>query len=120
MAEVPAQTQPRTLIFWGQRDIFFTPEGGEAYLRDLPKAEIHRLDRDTSPSKIHSTRSPRTSVASTTTRSPRESPHAGRHRSDAHDREVAAGVVRNGTRRVGSRTPRGDGTCTWRSSGDTQ
>ena len=36
--------QPKTLIFWGQRDIFFTPEGGEAYLRDLPKAELHRLD----------------------------------------------------------------------------
>jgi len=36
--------QPKTLIFWGQRDIFFTPEGGEAYLRDLPQAEIHRLD----------------------------------------------------------------------------
>jgi pimeloyl-ACP methyl ester carboxylesterase len=36
--------QPDTLIFWGQRDIFFTPEGGEAYLRDLPHAELHRLD----------------------------------------------------------------------------
>jgi pimeloyl-ACP methyl ester carboxylesterase len=36
--------QPRTLIFWGQHDIFFTPEGGEAYLRDLPQAELHRLD----------------------------------------------------------------------------
>ena len=36
--------QPKTLIFWGQRDIFFTPEGGDAYLRDLPKAEMHRLD----------------------------------------------------------------------------
>jgi pimeloyl-ACP methyl ester carboxylesterase len=36
--------QPRTLIFWGQNDIFFTPEGGEAYLADLPDAEIHRLD----------------------------------------------------------------------------
>ena len=36
--------QPKTLIFWGQRDIFFTPEGGEAYLRDLPQAEFHRLD----------------------------------------------------------------------------
>jgi pimeloyl-ACP methyl ester carboxylesterase len=36
--------QPDTLIFWGQRDIFFTPEGGEAYLRDLPKAELHRLE----------------------------------------------------------------------------
>jgi pimeloyl-ACP methyl ester carboxylesterase len=36
--------QPEALIFWGQRDIFFTPEGGEAYLRDLPNAELHRLD----------------------------------------------------------------------------
>lgn len=34
---------PKTLIFWGEDDIFFTPAGGEAYLRDLPKAEIHRL-----------------------------------------------------------------------------
>jgi pimeloyl-ACP methyl ester carboxylesterase len=36
--------QPPTLIFWGQGDIFFTPEGGEAYLRDLPEAELVRLD----------------------------------------------------------------------------
>ena len=36
--------QPKTLIFWGQDDIFFTREGGEAYLRDLPQAEMHRLD----------------------------------------------------------------------------
>jgi pimeloyl-ACP methyl ester carboxylesterase len=36
--------QPKTLIFWGQKDIFFTPEGGEAYLKDIPDAEIHRLD----------------------------------------------------------------------------
>jgi len=36
--------QPKTIIFWGQGDVFFTPEGGEAYLRDLPDAEIHRLD----------------------------------------------------------------------------
>jgi len=36
--------QPETLIFWGQDDIFFTREGGEAYLRDLPQAEMHRLD----------------------------------------------------------------------------
>ncbi|HVU07988.1 MAG TPA: alpha/beta hydrolase [Verrucomicrobiae bacterium] len=35
--------QPKTIIFWGQDDIFFTREGGEAYLKDLPKAEIHRL-----------------------------------------------------------------------------
>jgi pimeloyl-ACP methyl ester carboxylesterase len=38
------ERQPETLIFWGQNDIFFTPAGGEAYLRDLPKAELVRLD----------------------------------------------------------------------------
>ncbi len=38
------ENQPKTLIFWGQNDIFFTREGGEAYLRDLPEAEMHRLD----------------------------------------------------------------------------
>jgi pimeloyl-ACP methyl ester carboxylesterase len=38
------ERQPLTLIFWGQGDIFFTPEGGEAYLRDLPNAELVRLD----------------------------------------------------------------------------
>lgn len=36
--------RPETLIFWGQNDVFFTPEGGEAYLADLPDAELHRLD----------------------------------------------------------------------------
>lgn len=36
--------QPETIIFWGQDDIFFTREGGEAYLKDLPNAELHRLD----------------------------------------------------------------------------
>jgi pimeloyl-ACP methyl ester carboxylesterase len=36
--------KPKTLIFWGQNDIFFTPEGGEAYLKDIPDAEIHRLN----------------------------------------------------------------------------
>jgi pimeloyl-ACP methyl ester carboxylesterase len=35
--------QPRTVIFWGQDDIFFTREGGEAYLGALPNAEMHRL-----------------------------------------------------------------------------
>jgi pimeloyl-ACP methyl ester carboxylesterase len=38
------ERQPKTIIFWGQQDIFFTPAGGEAYLADLPAAEIHRLD----------------------------------------------------------------------------
>jgi pimeloyl-ACP methyl ester carboxylesterase len=36
--------QPKSLIFWGQNDIFFTREGGEAYLNDLPNAEMHRLN----------------------------------------------------------------------------
>ena len=36
--------QPKTIIFWGQDDIFFTKEGGEAYLKDVPEAEMHRLD----------------------------------------------------------------------------
>jgi pimeloyl-ACP methyl ester carboxylesterase len=36
--------QPKTIIFWGQNDIFFTREGGESYLMDLPKAEMHRLN----------------------------------------------------------------------------
>jgi pimeloyl-ACP methyl ester carboxylesterase len=36
--------QPKTIIFWGQNDIFFTREGGEAYLKDLPRAEMHRLE----------------------------------------------------------------------------
>ena len=36
--------QPKTIIFWGQDDIFFTREGGEAYLDVLPKAEMHRLE----------------------------------------------------------------------------
>jgi pimeloyl-ACP methyl ester carboxylesterase len=36
--------QPKTLIFWGQGDIFFTPSGREAYLRDLPDAKLVRLD----------------------------------------------------------------------------
>ncbi len=36
--------RPPTQIFWGQGDPFFTPAGGESYLRDLPDAEIHRLE----------------------------------------------------------------------------
>ncbi len=36
--------QPETIIFWGQNDMFFTREGGEAFLQDLPRAEMHRLD----------------------------------------------------------------------------
>jgi pimeloyl-ACP methyl ester carboxylesterase len=36
--------QPRTLIVWGQNDPFFTAAGAQAFLRDLPKAELHLLD----------------------------------------------------------------------------
>jgi pimeloyl-ACP methyl ester carboxylesterase len=32
------------LIVWGKNDPFFTVEGAQAYLRDLPKAELHLLD----------------------------------------------------------------------------
>ena len=44
MAGLPARAQAQTLILWGENDIFFTPEGGRAYLRDLPEAELHMLD----------------------------------------------------------------------------
>jgi pimeloyl-ACP methyl ester carboxylesterase len=36
--------QPRTLIVWGQNDPFFTVAGAKAFLKDLPKAELHLLD----------------------------------------------------------------------------
>ena len=36
--------QPKTLIVWGKNDPFFTVEGAKAYLRDIPKAELHLLD----------------------------------------------------------------------------
>ena len=36
--------KPKTIIFWGQDDVFFTREGGEAFLKDLPDAEMHRLE----------------------------------------------------------------------------
>jgi len=37
------ERQPKTLLFCDQDDVFFTKEGGEAYLKDLPNAEMHRL-----------------------------------------------------------------------------
>ena len=36
--------QPRMLIVWGKNDPFFTVEGAQAYLRDIPKAELHFID----------------------------------------------------------------------------
>ena len=38
------ERQPKTIIFWGQGDLFFTPAGGEAFLEVVPKAQIHRLN----------------------------------------------------------------------------
>jgi pimeloyl-ACP methyl ester carboxylesterase len=38
------QHQPRTLIVWGRKDPFFTESGAQAYLRDLPGAELHLLE----------------------------------------------------------------------------
>jgi pimeloyl-ACP methyl ester carboxylesterase len=36
--------QPKTLIVWGKNDPFFTVPGAQAYLRDIPKAELCLLD----------------------------------------------------------------------------
>lgn len=36
--------QPKTLIVWGKNDPFFTVAGAEAYLRDIPTAELHLLE----------------------------------------------------------------------------
>jgi pimeloyl-ACP methyl ester carboxylesterase len=38
------ERQPPTLIVWGQNDKIFPAEGARAYLRDLPRAELHLLD----------------------------------------------------------------------------
>jgi pimeloyl-ACP methyl ester carboxylesterase len=36
--------QPPALILWGINDPIFLPEGAQAFRRDLPQAELHRLD----------------------------------------------------------------------------
>ncbi len=33
-----------TLVVWGKNDPIFTPQGAEAFRKDLPKAEIHMID----------------------------------------------------------------------------
>ena len=38
------ERQPPALIVWGRHDKIFPAEGARAYLRDLPKAELHLLD----------------------------------------------------------------------------
>jgi pimeloyl-ACP methyl ester carboxylesterase len=35
--------QPKALIFWSHNDIFFAPGGADAFVEDLPGAELHRL-----------------------------------------------------------------------------
>lgn len=36
--------QPPALILWGANDPIFLPEGAQAFLHDLPQAELHYLD----------------------------------------------------------------------------
>lgn len=36
--------QPPTLILWGRNDAFFPEAGAQAYLRDVPEAEVHVFD----------------------------------------------------------------------------
>jgi pimeloyl-ACP methyl ester carboxylesterase len=38
------ETQPKTLIVWGRKDVKFNSNGARAYLNDLPKAKLHLLD----------------------------------------------------------------------------
>ena len=38
------ERQPPTLVVWGRNDKIFPAEGAQAYLRDLPQAELHLLD----------------------------------------------------------------------------
>ena len=38
------ERRPPTLIVWGRRDAAFISPGAEAYLKDVPKAELHLLD----------------------------------------------------------------------------
>jgi pimeloyl-ACP methyl ester carboxylesterase len=38
------ERRPPTLIVWGKNDVIFPAPGAQAYLRDLPDAELHLLD----------------------------------------------------------------------------
>lgn len=38
------ETQPKTLIVWGKKDLKFNANGAKAYIRDLPNAKLHLLD----------------------------------------------------------------------------
>ncbi len=52
--------QPKTIIFWGQDDIFFTREGGDAYLTSCRRRRCIGSIRATSRWRIASTTSRRT------------------------------------------------------------
>jgi pimeloyl-ACP methyl ester carboxylesterase len=38
------ERRPPTLIVWGKNDVIFPADGARAYLKDLPRAELHLLD----------------------------------------------------------------------------
>jgi len=38
------EKQPPTLIVWGKNDPSFIADGAKAYLKDVPRAELHLLD----------------------------------------------------------------------------
>lgn len=46
--------QPRLLITWGQNDQYFVAAGAEAYLADVPNAELHPLDTGHFATATHS------------------------------------------------------------------
>ncbi len=46
MARVFRNNQPKTLIVWGKNDPFFTVEGAQAYLRDIPERSCTSSTQD--------------------------------------------------------------------------
>jgi pimeloyl-ACP methyl ester carboxylesterase len=38
------EKKPSVLVVWGKNDPVFAPAGAEAFLRDVPQAELHLLD----------------------------------------------------------------------------
>jgi pimeloyl-ACP methyl ester carboxylesterase len=46
--------QPPALLPWGAHDAFFPPAGAEAYIRDLPDAEVHLLSTGHFATATHS------------------------------------------------------------------
>ena len=46
--------QPPVVLAWGRNDAFFPPESAQAYLEDLPNAELHLLDTGHFATATHS------------------------------------------------------------------